>query len=130
MATRVKQVVPLVLLAAVFSGAPSRAPAQEPTAAGQAAQVANDPAKVAQDHLGRASEYEARIKELDGVIAEHEQMKRDQHRFFVNPRLTPAPQNKEMEKHCDRIILDTKQLQGDLRELAEWHKARAAELQK
>jgi hypothetical protein len=35
-----------------------------------------------------------------------------------------------MEKHCDRIIQDTKKLQGDMRELADWHKARAAELQK
>ncbi|MBK7976732.1 MAG: hypothetical protein IPK07_26860 [Deltaproteobacteria bacterium] len=129
MTTLVKQVVPLVLLA-VISAPPSSARAQEPAAANQAAQVANDPAKVAEDHLARASEYEARIQELDGVVAEHEQMKRDQHRFFVNPRLTPTPQNKEMEKHCDRIIQDTKKLQGDMRELADWHKARAAELQK
>ena len=106
------------------------AAAQTPgTSTAAPARVVSDPATSAQDHLALAASYDSRIKDLDGVIAEHERMKRDQRRYYINEKLTPKKRMAEMDRHCDAIIQDTRKLQKDLGDLAAWHRTLAADLQ-
>ncbi len=84
----------------------------------------------ATSHLNLAASYEQKAATQDVVIAEHQQMKKDyREKFFVNAKVTPGNQVKEMENHCDALIQDARKLQAEYLEFAKWHRMRAAELQ-
>ncbi len=91
---------------------------------------AADAASSIQDHLAMAAAYDVRIKDLDAVVAEHQQMKKDYtKRFYVNDKITPPAKFEAMNKHCDAIIRDATALRTELAAMANWHKLRAAELE-
>ena len=74
--------------------------------------------------------YEEKAKAQQAIIDEHEQMKQDaKRRWYVNDKLTPPQLLEPMRGHCDAIVKDATKLRDDLRELAKWHRMRAAELE-
>lgn len=82
------------------------------------------------DYLAVAASYEEKAKAQDEIIAKHERLKAEYpRRLAVNPKLRPQSSIRWMNKHCDLIINDAKKLQKELRDFAEWHRARAKELQ-
>ncbi|MBK7971768.1 MAG: hypothetical protein IPK07_00140 [Deltaproteobacteria bacterium] len=115
----------------LVTGAVGLAAAHTPASdVGAQAPVASDPAKSTQDHLVLAASYDLRLQDLDRLIAEHEQMKRDHRRFYsVNEKVIAKKPSSEMEKHCDAIIQDAKRLERDLRDFAAWHRSVAGEPQ-
>ena len=90
---------------------------------------ANEPAQVAADHLAMAASYEQKAAAQDALIAEHQQMKKDEQRFYINDKVTPKSNYTKMNMHCDKIIQGAQDLKAELLEFAKWHKMRAAELQ-
>ena len=75
-----------------------------------------------------AASYDARVEELDGLVAEHEQVKSDERRIHVGLKLSARKRRGGKDQHCTAIIRAARRLRTDLRDAAAWHGARAAEL--
>jgi organic radical activating enzyme len=88
-----------------------------------------DLSKAIADHTNSAFTYEKRAAELDTVINEHLQMKKEyKKRFYIDEQTTPTPVLQEMEQHCDAIVRDANRLKSNFLALAEWHKLLASDL--
>lgn len=74
------------------------------------------------NHEERAAAYDAKAKDLDAVIAEHQQMKKS-----GMTEKTPASTRTKMEKHCDAIIKDAAKLRDDYKAFAQHHRMMAME---
>jgi len=91
---------------------------------------AAEPSQAAAEHLAMAKSYDEKAAALDKVIAEHEQMKKDYGKYFVNDKVTPQLKlNKGMTEHCDAIIKDNQKLKVEYLDFAKWHTTMAKELQ-
>jgi HD-like signal output (HDOD) protein len=83
-------------------------------------------------HKTLAASYQEKAAVQDGLIAEHQQMKKD-----YEKRYTPGNASKvgvparvtEMQAHCDKLITAATQEKQELLDFAKWHQMRASELQ-
>ncbi len=92
----------------------------------QAAEVSD----VVADHQNLAASYEEKAAAHDAIIAEHTKMKEDfVKRFFINEKVSPMYKIREMQKHCDTVIIEASKLRDEFAEFAKWHRMQAAELQ-
>ncbi len=81
----------------------------------------------AEEHLKEAAAYDQKVTELDAVIQEHEQMKKDFPNRFANFD-GKFGRGGTMDSHCDAIIEKTKALQVEYRDFAEAHRAEAVKV--
>lgn len=79
-------------------------------------------------HLVSVSSYEEKAKEIDALIADHKQLKKDyRERFFINPELTPPEKLQKIEMHCDAVIKAAENEKEALLAIAKLHQNSADE---
>lgn len=86
--------------------------------------------KTKAEHIAVAEEYEQKAVEQDAITQEHIQMLKDYranaHRY---PKQTREKRMAEMKKHCNAIIRASKQLAGEYRHMAQWHRFAAEHME-
>ncbi len=79
-------------------------------------------------HLVSVGSYEDKAKEIDALIEDHKQLKKDyKERFFVNPELTPLEKLQKIEEHCDTVIEAAQNEKAALLQIAGFHRNSADE---
>lgn len=85
------------------------------------------------DHRAWSQIYEKKAMEQDAVIASHKKMKVQVGKYYgldTSPSgTTDLAIGRDMQRHCDEIIIAAQNLQQELSEFAKWHEMRAAELE-
>lgn len=76
----------------------------------------------AMPHLNSVSEYEEKAREIDALIVDHRQLKKDyKEKFFINPELTPLEKLQKIETHCDAVIKAAEDEKSALLAIAHLH---------
>jgi hypothetical protein len=85
----------------------------------------------AADHLALAKKYTDKATDYRKEAADHKTMAEEYKKGTAGPSKsgTPNPWAKKMEAHCSKIAKDAEALAVDAEKMAEFHAARAKELQ-
>ena len=76
-------------------------------------------------HRAKATFYEEKAKAEQSVIDDHRHMLLEQ----FNEQITPKQIVRRQNVHCEGLVREAEKLRDDFRDLARWHRMRAAELE-